>query len=62
MAGEIWFRLPDGRTVDIFANPRHPYIKILLSAVRSPDPDGPMNFRVGEDLARLDAAATGEDF
>ena len=44
-------------TTDIFAAPQHPYTKILLSAVPSPDPDVRMNFNVGEDLARLDAAA-----
>lgn len=45
------------RTEDIFSAPRHPYTRILLSAVPSPDPDVPLNFNVGEDLARLDAAA-----
>lgn len=44
------------RTSDIFAAPQHPYTRILLSAVPSPDPDVPMNFNVGEELARLDAA------
>ena len=44
------------RTTDIFARPQHPYTKILLSAVPSPDPDVRMNFEVGEALARLDAA------
>ena len=43
-------------TADIFAAPQHPYTKLLLSAVPSPDPDVPMNFNVGEELARLDAA------
>lgn len=45
------------RTSDIFAAPRHPYTRILLSAVPSPDPDVPMNFNVGEELARLDAVS-----
>jgi peptide/nickel transport system ATP-binding protein len=45
------------RTADIFNAPQHAYTKLLLSAVPSPDPDIPMNFRVGEELARLDAAA-----
>jgi peptide/nickel transport system ATP-binding protein len=40
----------------IFKAPQHPYTRLLLSAVPSPDPDVPMNFNVGEELARLDAA------
>ncbi len=43
-------------TRQIFAAPHHAYTKILLSAVPSPDPDVPMNFNVGEELAKLDAA------
>jgi oligopeptide/dipeptide ABC transporter ATP-binding protein len=42
-------------TANIFTAPQHPYTKILLSAVPSPDPDVPMNFNVGEELAKLDA-------
>ena len=42
-------------TPRLFAAPEHPYTKILLSAVPSPDPDVPMNFDVGDELARLDA-------
>ena len=42
------------KTADIFAAPRHPYTKILLSAVPSADPDVPMNFNVGEELAKLE--------
>lgn len=43
-------------TRTIFSAPQHPYTKILLSAVPSPDPDVRMNFNVGEELAKLDAA------
>jgi ABC-type oligopeptide transport system ATPase subunit len=42
-------------TAQLFAAPAHPYTKILLSAVPSPDPDVPMNFQVAEELAKLDA-------
>jgi peptide/nickel transport system ATP-binding protein len=44
-------------TSSIFAAPQHPYTRILLSAVPSPDPDIAMNFNIGEELARLDAAS-----
>ncbi|MES2692422.1 MAG: ATP-binding cassette domain-containing protein [Verrucomicrobiota bacterium] len=43
-------------TADIFSAPQHPYTKILLSAVPSPDPDVRMNFNVGDELAKLDAS------
>jgi ABC-type oligopeptide transport system ATPase subunit len=43
-------------TRTIFSAPQHPYTKILLSAVPSPDPDVRMNFNVGEELAKLDAS------
>jgi ABC-type oligopeptide transport system ATPase subunit len=43
-------------TREIFTAPQHAYTKILLSAVPSPDPDVAMNFNVGEELAKLDAA------
>jgi peptide/nickel transport system ATP-binding protein len=42
------------RTADIFAAPQHRYTRLLLSAMPSPDPDVPMNFGIGEELARLD--------
>jgi ABC-type oligopeptide transport system ATPase subunit len=50
----------NGRVVElarrpIFFRAAHPYTKILLSAVPSPDPDIRMNFDVGEQLAKLDA-------
>jgi ABC-type oligopeptide transport system ATPase subunit len=43
-------------TAQIFSDPQHAYTKILLSAVPSPDPDVRMNFNVGDELAKLDAA------
>ncbi|MBI5770628.1 MAG: ABC transporter ATP-binding protein [Verrucomicrobia bacterium] len=43
----------------LFAAPAHPYTRLLLSAVPSPDPDVRMNFDVGDELARLDAAIPG---
>jgi peptide/nickel transport system ATP-binding protein len=46
-------------TARIFTAPQHAYTKILLSAVPSPDPDVPMNFNIGDELARLDAAVPG---
>ncbi len=43
-------------TPRIFADPQHPYTKLLLSAMPSADPDVPMNFNIADELARLDAA------
>ena len=40
----------------IFAAPQHAYTRLLLSAMPSPDPDVPMNFNVGDELAKLDTA------
>ena len=40
----------------LFAAPQHPYTRILLSAVPSPDPDVRMNCEAADDLARLAAA------
>ena len=42
----------------IFAAPQHAYTRLLLSAMPSPDPDVPMNFDVGDELAKLDTAPT----
>ena len=50
--GRIVELSPTGK---IFAAPEHPYTRILLSAVPSPDPDIRMNFEVAEELAKLDA-------
>lgn len=44
-------------TKQIFSAPQHPYTKLLLSAIPSSDPDVPMNFQIGEELARIDGAA-----
>ncbi len=44
-------------TAQIFSAPAHAYTRLLLSAVPSPDPDVPMNFNAGDDLAKLDAAS-----
>jgi ABC-type oligopeptide transport system ATPase subunit len=43
-------------TAQIFAAPQHAYTRLLLSAIPSADPDVPMNFNVGEALAKLDEA------
>ncbi len=39
----------------LFEAPQHPYTRLLLSAIPSPDPDRPMNYHVADELARLDA-------
>jgi ABC-type glutathione transport system ATPase component len=41
----------------IFSAPQHAYTRLLLSAMPSPDPDVPMNFNAGDELANLDAAS-----
>lgn len=43
-------------TERIFADPQHPYTKLLLSAMPSADPDVPLNLHIADELARLDAA------
>ena len=43
-------------TERIFADPQHPYTKLLLSAMPSADPDIPLNLHIADELARLDAA------
>ncbi len=42
-------------TPEIFSAPRHPYTRLLLSSMLSPDPDVPMNLNVGDELAKLDS-------
>ncbi len=43
-------------TARIFTRPEHPYTRLLLASVPSPNPDVAMNFNVGEELAKLDSA------
>ena len=38
-------------TEEIFGDPKHPYTRALLSAVPQPDPDIPLNFTMGGEVA-----------
>jgi len=42
-------------TPQLFSAPSHAYTRLLLSAMPSPDPDVPMNYDVGDELAKLDS-------
>lgn len=46
-------------TEQLFNDPKHPYTRALLSAVPQPDPDIPMNFDLGGEVADLTDLPTG---
>ncbi len=46
-------------TAELFANPRHPYTKMLLSAEPHPDPDVPMSFDSTGEVADAGRLPTG---
>jgi oligopeptide/dipeptide ABC transporter ATP-binding protein len=46
-------------TDELFADPKHPYTKTLLSAVPMPDPDIPMNFDTSGEVADPSNLPTG---
>lgn len=49
-------------TEEIFENPKHPYTRMLLSAVPMPDPDIPMNFDASGEVADPGNLPTGCSF
>ena len=49
-------------TNQIFDNPQHPYTQALISAVPSPDPDTPMNYELGGEVADPSNLPTGCSF
>lgn len=46
----------------LFENPKHPYTQSLLSAVPHPDPDVPMKFELGGEVADAGKLPSGCSF
>lgn len=46
-------------TAELFANPRHPYTRMLLAAEPHPDPDRPMTFDAAGEVADVARLPTG---